>query len=353
MGEDAQAAVLGLDRVVAHPDAGRVVRHVGRGVLPAVGAGLDAGQAAGAARLEVGVPAVAPDGVGAVDRVARGLVATGVHDLEVVDEAVGLLVVAVGVDVVAVLHVEALEVGGDLGHRLARLQLLVDPDRQRVAHQRLGAVADHVATEVAAVGGLVEGDLHPLGDVTLDGVAARGLGLVVLRHAVEVHVLVVALVVVGLPERGVVLGAVRLGDLVVQRAVVPLGERLGGGRAGELRVLLLAELGQHHEDAVGALELERHVLVAALAGHLLALDLALERGLLLRVALGLDLQGVLRGVVTAAGGGRALGAVLRRVQRVPGRLWRGLRSAGRPRPAEQLLRGSWCVGSRCLFPVRR
>ena len=77
--EDAPAAVLRLDRVVADPDAGvadlgaadRVVRP-GR---------------SGRGRCE-GVPAVAPDGVLTLDRVTVGLVAAGVDDLEVVDVAV-------------------------------------------------------------------------------------------------------------------------------------------------------------------------------------------------------------------------------------------------------------------------
>jgi hypothetical protein len=67
---------------------------------------------------EGGVPAVAPDGVLAVDRVTIGLVAAGVHDLEVVDEAVGLVEVTVEVEIVTVVDVERREVGLDLGQRL-------------------------------------------------------------------------------------------------------------------------------------------------------------------------------------------------------------------------------------------
>ena len=95
--EDAEAAVLRLDRVVADPQAGvadlgaadRVVRRALAGVLE-------------------GVPAVRPDRVLALLRVAVGLVATGVHDLEVVDVAVRLVEVAVAVVVVAVPLVERL-----------------------------------------------------------------------------------------------------------------------------------------------------------------------------------------------------------------------------------------------------
>ena len=49
---------------------------------------------------------MAPDRVGALVRVARSLVATGMDDLEVVDEAVGLVEVAVAVEVVAIPDVE-------------------------------------------------------------------------------------------------------------------------------------------------------------------------------------------------------------------------------------------------------
>ena len=93
--------------------------------------------AAGAADLEVGLPAVAPDGVGALVGVPCGLVATGVDDLEVVDDAVGLLEVAVAVDVVAVLDVERLEVVLHLLHRLAALELAVDPHGEGVADEGL------------------------------------------------------------------------------------------------------------------------------------------------------------------------------------------------------------------------
>ncbi len=287
VGEDAQAAVLRLDGVVTDPDAGGVVRdRVGRvralAEAAAVGADVHTGQATGAAGLEVGVPAVAPDGVGAVGRVTGRLVAARVDDLEVVDEAVGLVEVAVPVDVVAVLLVEGPQVRLDLRHLLARLQLLVHPDGQRVAHQRLGRGAGghrrshRVAAVTAAVEGLVVGHLHPLGDVTVDRVAAGGLALVVGRHPVEVHVLVVGPVVVRLPQRGVVRAPVGLGDLVVQRTVE--GGRLGVGEVvrrgvGEAAgtagaapgplVALVSELGEHDEDPVGALTLELDLLALA------------------------------------------------------------------------------------------
>ena len=102
VGDGRQAAVLGLDRVVAGPDAG--VADLGAAERVLRGAG-DAGVG------DEGVPAVAPDGVLALVRVAVGLVAAGVDDLQVVDVAVGLVEVAVAVEVVAVLHV----VGGQLG----------------------------------------------------------------------------------------------------------------------------------------------------------------------------------------------------------------------------------------------
>ncbi len=256
MGEHAQAAVLGLDGVVVHPDPGRVVRHldVRAGLVgDATHADLDAtdGRAAlgsGAEGLDLGVPAVAPDGVVAVDRVAVGGVLAGVDDLEVVDVAVRLLEVAVAVEVVAVELVERPEVPAHLpeGPVVAVVgHLRVDPVGQRVTDQEPGVAARHATAVVAAVAGLVEGDLHPLGDGAVDAVLPVGLVLVELPHPVEVHVVVVAAVVVGLPQGGVVLAAVRLGDRVVHRPVERGGVRVAVRVGGVGRV---TELGEDHED---------------------------------------------------------------------------------------------------------
>jgi hypothetical protein len=100
--EHAEAAVLRLDRVVADPDAGRVVRireetAVVRERVP-VGSGVEADVPAGADG-EAGGGAVRPDRVRALVRIACGLVAAGVDDLEVVDERVRLAEVPVTVDV--------------------------------------------------------------------------------------------------------------------------------------------------------------------------------------------------------------------------------------------------------------
>ena len=76
-----------------------------------------------------GAPAVRPDGVLALVRVTVGLVATCVHDLQVVDVAVGLVEVAVAVPVVAVPDVVLRERRLDLLGRLASRQLLVVPGR--------------------------------------------------------------------------------------------------------------------------------------------------------------------------------------------------------------------------------
>jgi hypothetical protein len=162
---------------------------------------------------------MAPDGVGALLGVARGLVAAGVDDLEVIDEPVGLVEVPVTVHVVAVRLVERLQVVGDLSQRLADGQLVRHVDRQRVADQEPGVIADDAAADIAAVPGLVERHLDPLGHVAVDAVPTGRLPLVVGGHPVEVHVVVVGLVVVGLPQRRVVDAPVRLRDAVVQRAV--------------------------------------------------------------------------------------------------------------------------------------
>ena len=75
------------------------------------------------------------------------------------------------------------------------------------------------------------------------------------------------LVVVALPDRGVVLRAVGLGDLVVQWALERRRARNGriGVLVGEVGVTLVAELGEDHEHLVGALLLELDVLVLRLA----------------------------------------------------------------------------------------
>ena len=127
VGEDVRAAVLGLDRVVADPQAG--VADLGT-------AALVRRRARRPVVLE-GVPAVAPDGVLALLRVAVGLVATGVDDLEVVDVAVGLVEVAVTVEVVAVPLVVRRQVGLDLVVGAA-LGLLVGDPRDR-ARRRSGS----------------------------------------------------------------------------------------------------------------------------------------------------------------------------------------------------------------------
>ena len=231
-----------------------------------------------------------------------------------VDEPVGLVVVAVAVDVVAVLDVEGLQVVLDLGHRLAALELVVHPHGHGVTDERLrrGAGGDRGAERRAAVAATVErlvvGHLDPLGDVAVDAVATRGLGLVVLLHPVEVHVLVVLAVEVLLPDGGVVLRPVGLGDLVVQRAVERrrlrvgeierrgVGEAAGAaGGAARTGVALVAELGEHDEDLVGAFLFQRDLLAlrGALREGALAAHDALEGRLPLRVPLLLDRERVL------------------------------------------------------------
>ena len=113
--------------------------------------------------------------------------------------------------------------------------LVGDPLGDRVLDQLTRVVADVVAARItvaAAVARLVVADLHPVRDLALDAVAPGGLGLVVglerldaLARA-EVQLLEVGLVVVGLPQRRVVDGTVRLRNRVVQRPVVDeRGER--------------------------------------------------------------------------------------------------------------------------------
>jgi hypothetical protein len=122
-----------------------------------------------------------PDGVLALLGVPVGLVAAGVDDLEVVDVAVGLVEVAVAVEVVPVVLVEALHVRLDLGGGAAGGLLVGDPlvggVRDECPHVLAGAGVVDVA--VAAVAGLVVLHLDPVGDLAVDAVAPGGLGLVV------------------------------------------------------------------------------------------------------------------------------------------------------------------------------
>ncbi|CAM5739221.1 hypothetical protein SALBM311S_07747 [Streptomyces alboniger] len=247
MGEDAQTAVLRLDGVVADPDAG--VADLGAAELVVLGAG-------GAGVGAEGEPAVGPDRVLALRAAARGLVLAGVHDLEVVDVTVGLVEVAVAVEVVAVPLVELGQLGLDLGGGVTGVLALGDPGGDAVPDRVPGGRI----VLVGAVAGLVVGDLDPVGHLALDRVAARRLLLVVLLQRLgvlagaEVQLLEVLLVVVGLPGRAVVVGTVRLGYLVVQRA----------RRASVAAVDLVSELDQDREDLVGLLPAELDVLVLAL-----------------------------------------------------------------------------------------
>ncbi len=209
------------------------------------------------------------------------------HDLEVVEVAVRLVEVAVGVEVVAVPLVEGGQPRPDLLGGQAAGALLGDPGVDRVGDQRPGVGAHHVRADGgvvavglrvvagAAVACLVVTDLDPVGDGARDAVAARGLPLVVGLHRLgrlttgarlggvaEVELPVVGAVVVRLPHGAVVDLAVGAGDLVALRA----GEGGGAGDVrlevlvGELRVALVAELDEHHEHPVGGLPGELDVL---------------------------------------------------------------------------------------------
>ncbi len=263
--EHAPAAVLRLDRVVGDPDA------AGADLVAAVGVARRA--LAGA--LE-GLPPVRPDGVLALPGVAVGLVAARVHDLEVVDVAVGLVEVAVAVEVVAVPLVEGRQLGVDLGDRPARGQLVGVPLVGGVLNQVPGVAADVAGTREAvgpAVAGLVVLHPHPVGDLAVHAVAAGRLLLVVRLERLdsgavpEVRLLVVRPVVVRLPDGRVVDGAVRLRDLVDRRAVEPRWARDGGVGVlvRVLRMTGVPELGQDHEDAVGGLASQLDVLTVPTA----------------------------------------------------------------------------------------
>ena len=114
--EHAEAAILRLDGVVAEPEAG--VADLGAAEQDV----LAADSRTGLAEVErVDVPAVGPDGVRALCATTGILALTGVDRLEVVDVAIGLVEVAIGVEV-AIPDVELGKVVVDLlvRHRRAR-----------------------------------------------------------------------------------------------------------------------------------------------------------------------------------------------------------------------------------------
>ena len=230
VGEHAESAVLGLGRVVEDPVAG-VADLDAAGQVARVRGRRHAVRARGEVRVEGGTAAVRPDR----PRGRAGLLAgTGVDRLEVVDVAVGLVEVAVVVDVVAVPLVEPGEVV---------LHLLVRHRRRRVVEPRGRAVADEVGHVLAAllavrlrvvrrrvvdadpvghVAGQVEPTARHLGVDALERLA------VLVVHAVEEHVEVVLAVEARLPV-GAVVRRCGLRDLVVDRA---------RGLRGEVRVAL-------------------------------------------------------------------------------------------------------------------
>ena len=158
---------------------------------------------------------MAPDRFGAERPAARFLALAGVHRLERVDVAVGLVEVAVAVVVVAVPDVEPAQVGVDLRDRPARGDLRRVPGVHRVAQEQ-----PDVRVGVVVVEGVVA-DPHPVGDVTVDGVPPGRLLDVEGAHRVRPGTLVeqqiqeVVAAEVGLPDRRVVHGAVGLRDVVV------------------------------------------------------------------------------------------------------------------------------------------
>ena len=166
VGEHGHAAVLRLDRVVGHPQAG--VADLGAAVL------VFAGPTAG--RFEERLRAVRPDGVLALERVAVGLVAAGVNDLEVVDVAVGLVESPSPSKSLRSHWSKDLTSVGDLRVGAALGCWSSIHAFEAVADQVLAVPADDARTReavAAAVAGLVVGHLDPVGDLAVDAVATR------------------------------------------------------------------------------------------------------------------------------------------------------------------------------------
>ena len=177
--EHADAAVLGLDGVVADPVAGAAEADARRS---RVGTPPTTGPTPCAAA--VGVRAVAPDGVGALGAATGLLAFAGVDRLEVVDVAVRLVEVAVTVEVVAIPDVERRRASRRCPRRSCRSAFIALYQASRLVGEEPADVAgaDDAAAVVAAVGRLVERDLDPVADVAVDAVAARGLLQVPVRH---------------------------------------------------------------------------------------------------------------------------------------------------------------------------
>src|SRR5215207_6612862 len=96
---------------------------------------------------------MAPDGVLAERAATRLLALSGMHRLEVVDVAVGLVEVAVLVVIVAIPDVELRKIGIDLGGRPAGVDLRLPPGVGLVDQEAADvACTDDAAAVVAAVG---------------------------------------------------------------------------------------------------------------------------------------------------------------------------------------------------------
>lgn len=106
VGKDAQSAVLRLDRVVANPDI-RVAD-----LEPAEQRTV--GRTNHSNETEERVPAIAPDGVLALEAASGLLADSGMDRLHVVDVPIGFVEVAVAIPVIAIPNIELLDIGGDL-----------------------------------------------------------------------------------------------------------------------------------------------------------------------------------------------------------------------------------------------
>ena len=288
--EHAEAAVLRLDRVVADPEAR---------VADLRAAELGVGGTGGAVVGRVHVPAVRPDRVLALRAAAGVLALAGVHRLEVVEVAVGLVEVAVVVVVVAVPHVERRELGLDGLVALAGRLLGVVPGVAGVLDELPGAAV--VLDAVVAVGRGVAGHLHPVADLAVDGVRCPTTASCRSRRTTR-------------PRRRTgprsdawLKSAIQCVLLFAGRSGSGISLCSGPGVGAELAAALVAELRQDREHLVGAGHGRLVVLVAGqlhdsvFAGGRLAGEDELLGGLAtLVLALG-ERAGT---VVEALGGGR-------------------------------------------------
>ncbi len=170
---------------------------------------------------------MAPDGISALGTAAGFFTLAGMNSLEVIDIAVGLVEVPIAIIIVAIPDIKLGQVSIDLGRCFTGSDLGVVPGIQRVAYEHPGVGTDDIAAVIRAVSGFIVWNLHPIGYIAVDRITVGGFGDIEVAHRNsagspgEEQVLIIRLAEIRRPDGRVINGAVRLGDLVVQRTRCP------------------------------------------------------------------------------------------------------------------------------------